>query len=641
MDRIELFVSPDGNDKSSGRIPVPDRKKKDGPFATIERAKEEVRNLKNKNVKGNIIVYLRKGTYFLKKPLTFTSEDSGSPEFSVVYTSYKNEKIIISGGRRIKDYKKIKIEKKEVIVFKVPFVKDDLNQIFINGKVRRKTRIPEKGNFLYDRKEIPDDWRKGEDKIFLKKEILERLKNSENLKFVFMHFWVDVHLPVEKIDYKKGMVKFEKKSMRYLYDGDRPARFFIENVKDFSQKGHFYFDKKEKEIYYIPFENESKFEIVVPCLENLVLFDGDYKNAEFVEYVNFKGITFSHTNFSFDKNSAGDLQAGVDISGSVKGKGVKNISFENCIFTNLDNYAIEMTDGCKNNEIKKCKIYENGAGGIKIGEFIRRNEVDVLKDENLRQTYGNRIIDCEIYNCGKIFHQCVGILIGHSYNNLISGNEIYNLYYSGISVGWTWGYDTSLAYNNILEFNHIHHIGKPKNEKEPFLSDMGGIYTLGIQPGTILRKNIIHNVYGYRYGGWGIYLDEGSSEIIVDENIVYNTTHGGFHQHYGKNNLIRNNIFAFGKEGQLRKGREEKHLCFTFINNIVIWKEGELFTDTRNDFNFFFDRNVYWNTEGKKFKFGKLTFSEWKKKGMDKNSKISDPKLLNSKIFRKFLSLIQ
>jgi len=174
----------------------------------------------------------------------------------------------------------------------------------------------------------------------------------------------------------------------------------------------------------------------------------------------------------------------------------------------------------------------------------------------------------------------------------------------------------------FLKITFIHHIGKPEKEKEAFLSDMGGIYTLGIQPGTILRKNIIHNVSAYRYGGWGIYLDEGSSEIVVEGNIVVNTTHGGFHQHYGENNLIINNIFAFGKEGQIRRTREENHLTFKFIKNVVCWKEGELFTGTIKDFNFYFDRNIYIKIDNKKFKFGNLTFSEWKKKRMDKNSEI-------------------
>jgi len=624
MKNVKFYVSKNGNDKWSGRFPSPNKSKNDGPFATLKKAKEEIRKLKKKGeINSKVFVYIREGIYFLEKPLIFTSEDSGTAEFPVVYTSYRNEKVVISGGKKINDYEEVKINGKRGIKFKVSFVKDNLRQIFVNGKERRRVRFPERYFFLYERKEIPDNMRSGEDKIFLDREFLKNLDDEENAEFIFLRFWVDAHLPVKKINYKKGIVEFKKKSIRSLYDGDRPARFYIENIySKLKKEGEFYYNKKGKEVYYIPYKNEKEIEIIVPFLENLIILDSNYRENQFVEYIEFKNITFSHTNFSFDKNSPGDHQAGVDISGSIKGSGVKNVVFEKCIFTHLGNYSIELKDGCKNNEIKKCEFFENAGGGIKIGEFVREKDVEPLKDDYSRHTYGNKITSCEIYNCGKIFHQCVGILIGQSYNNLISGNHIYNLYYSGISAGWTWGYKTSLAKNNIIEYNLIHHIGKPEKEKEAFLSDMGGIYTLGIQPGTILRKNIIHNVSAYRYGGWGIYLDEGSSEIVVEGNIVVNTTHGGFHQHYGENNLIINNIFAFGKEGQIRRTREENHLTFKFIKNVVCWKEGELFTGTIKDFNFYFDRNIYIKIDNKKFKFGNLTFSEWKKKRMDKNSEI-------------------
>jgi len=622
---IKLYVSQEGNDNWSGQIPFSNQNNSDGPFRTIQRAKEEITKQKeNGKLRQPIVFYMKRGTYFLDEPIIFNSDDSGTPKFPVLFTSFKNDKVVISGGKKIEKWNETKINGKEIIVFKVPFIKDDLREIFINGEKRNRTRFPEKKFLLYKRDKIPSDWNKGEDLIYLKEDILGNIKYIENSEFIFLHLWVDVHLPVKEVDYEKGIVKFKKKSLRYLYDGDTPARFYIENIFDIDQKGSFYFDKEKKEIYYIPLENENIFEIVVPYLENLIIFEGNYKNNEFVEYINFKNIIFSHTNFTLDKNSAGDMQAGYEISGSIKGSGCKNITFENCNFSKLGNYAIEFRDGCKNNEIIKCKIFENAGGGIKIGEFLRSDEVDLLKNDYLRHTYGNKIVNCEIYNCGKTFHQCVGVLIGQSYNNIVSNCNIYNLYYSGISVGWTWGYKTSLAYNNIIEYNQIHHIGKPEREKEAFLSDMGGIYTLGIQPGTILRKNKIYNISAYRYGGWGIYLDEGSSEIIVYGNMVFYTTHGGFHQHYGKNNLIIKNIFAFGKETQIVRSKEEQHLSFKFVDNIVYWEEGELLKGNLKDFNFYFDKNIYWNTSRQKFKFGEFTFEQWQEKGMDKNSKIEE-----------------
>ena len=148
---------------------------------------------------------------------------------------------------------------------------------------------------------------------------------------------------------------------------------------------------------------------------------------------------------------------------------------------------------------------------------------------------------------------------------------------------------------------------------------------MGVQPGTVIRGNIIHDIDSYNYGGWGIYLDEGSSHILVENNLVYSTRDGGFHQHYGRDNYVSKNIFAFGRLSQIRRSKLEPHLSFTFERNIVYWNQGQLLDGKWDDYNFVFDKNLYWNVSKGDILFGKLSWQDWKKKSMDQHSLIADP----------------
>jgi hypothetical protein len=292
--------------------------------------------------------------------------------------------------------------------------------------------------------------------------------------------------------------------------------------------------------------------------------------------------------------------------------------------------------GCVANTISNCRFSDLGACGIRIGEALNGEVLEDLIKNKKRHTWGNRITDCHIYDGGNIFHQATGIWIGQSYNNLMAGNHVHDFYYSGISIGWTWGYAASLAHHNIVEYNNVHHIGiRAKTShpvgKGPVLCDLGGIYILGIQPGTVIRRNIFHDIAGVNFG-WGIYFDEGTSGVIAEENLVYKTTDGGFHQHYGKDNIVRNNIFAFGGKYNISVTRAEKHRSFTFQKNIVYLNNDNLFhvyTGNHADFNLSFDDNIYWNPKNKKLLLANLSLEEWKEKGMDRHSIVASPLFIN------------
>ena len=231
--------------------------------------------------------------------------------------------------------------------------------------------------------------------------------------------------------------------------------------------------------------------------------------------------------------------------------------------------------------------------------------------------------DNHIHGIGLVFPPAVGVWVGQSGGNTISHNHIHDVYYTAISVGWTWGYGPTLARDNAIEFNHLHDIGKD------MLSDMGAIYTLGVQPGTVIRGNLIHDISSFTYGGWGIYPDEGSSNILIENNIVYRAKSAGFHQHYGRENIVRNNIFAWNIEHQLMRTRAEPHLSFTFERNIVCFDRGRLLGSNWSGDQFKMDRNVYWDVRGEPVRFAGKSWEQWREAGHDTGSVLADPLFVN------------
>ncbi|HNX79570.1 MAG TPA: right-handed parallel beta-helix repeat-containing protein, partial [Prolixibacteraceae bacterium] len=150
-------------------------------------------------------------------------------------------------------------------------------------------------------------------------------------------------------------------------------------------------------------------------------------------------------------------------------------------------------------------------------------------------------------------------------------------------------------------------------------------YCLGMSEGTSVSNNVIHHVYSFDYGGWGLYTDEGSTGIVMENNLVYACKNSGFHQHYGKENIIHNNIFAANIKAQLQATRVEEHLSFTFSNNIVWFNSGTLLSSRWSQVRLASDRNNYWDARTGDVRFDKATLKEWQAAGKDRNSVVADP----------------
>ena len=155
---------------------------------------------------------------------------------------------------------------------------------------------------------------------------------------------------------------------------------------------------------------------------------------------------------------------------------------------------------------------------------------------------------------------------------------------------------------------------------------MGGIYTLGLQPGTVLRGNLIHDVRSRRYGGWGIYPDEGSTGILIEDNICFNFTEQPFHQHYGRDNIVRNNLFAFGDGGAFTITRREDHNSLTLTGNILVTRGRPIYAKSPQDYPFTDRGNLIWDYAGAPFCGDGLSVADVQKGGYFRDVVVADPR---------------
>ena len=631
-DAVEFFVSPVGNDRWSGTLPAPDKRKTNGPFATIERAQRAVRKLKGRTgLKQPVRVTLRGGLYTLKQPIVFTPRDSGAapveghwhtvaaPARPVTYAAYPGETPVLSGGSRITGWKKEKLGTRTVWVARLPQVKRGkwyFRELFVNGRRAARTRVPREG--LY-RIETPPErrsevsFRDPQDNFGYAEGDIRRWTNLQDVEVVEPNLWVESRMGIRSLDEQKRWVELDRNCVFNFRDdhGQQGAQYYVENVFEaLDEPGQWYLDRPSGKLYYLPRRGErpETAEVFAPRLEALVRLEGDAEAGQQVEYLRFEGLSFMHSEWTLPPDQAGFSQAANGVPGAVTLSNAARCIFEGCTFAHLGGYGVELLAGSLECEVRDCEVRDLAAGGIKVWHGCKRNV----------------IADNEIGPGGALFLSGVGVLIGNSGGNKVFHNHIHDFYYTGISVGWTWGYAENEAHGNVIEYNHVHDIGKG------MLSDMGGIYTLGISPGTRIRYNVFHDIRSRGYGGWAIYTDEGSTDILIENNLGYRTKSAGFHQHYGRENIVRNNIFALGDEHQIMRSRVEPHRSFRFVGNIVYFERGEMLSKPHagSDYdpaNIWFERNLYFDASGRKIRFAGKTFRQWQKLGLDRGSLIADP----------------
>ncbi len=571
-----IYVSQkDGNDLETGFFPISD-KRRNGPVRTLERALEYIRQIRFFGAKQPITIKILDDEYYLSRPLVI----EGSIQ-NITVESDNNT--LISGGIKINSFEKDIFNGVECFSAYVPEVAQKgiwFTDLYVNGCHADFTHYPENGTLRPLSVDDNNTALNTHSKWFIaEKKDIEKIKAFKNLNDCFIsynHYWIDEHTPIESYDIEESKIVCKYRS-RFSVSSLKPAsamEYTIDNVAEaFKNPNEWYLDRGSSKVYYIPkdpTEAPESISAFAPICTKLFEVRGTPEQPARNVYI--RGLELAYTKGDYCSRKiledpdvtlddmdgfASDPQSVAFADGSIEFEYAENCSIEQCSIHSTGIHGIRLKNGCKHIRICNNDMYDLGGGGISAGGKNDREQTSELTGDIF--IYNNTI-----KSIGRRYLSACGILLCHSYNNTVSHNDIQDTYYTGISVGWVWGYADSISKNNIIEYNHIHDLG------QGVLSDMGGIYLLGRQQGTIVRNNIIHDISSKHYGGWGIYTDEGSSYITVENNICYNISCNCYHQHFGNNNTVRNNIFVKSKYSPIRMTRAEMHTGIIFEKNIIV-----------------------------------------------------------------------
>ncbi|MFP4104667.1 MAG: nitrous oxide reductase family maturation protein NosD [Phycisphaerae bacterium] len=634
----DIYVSPRGGEKYSGLRADPNGRDSDGPLPSLPWA---LARLAESPPVGPVTIWLDEGTYFLDEPLVL-----GTDAPLVTLAARPGAKVTLSGGKRITGFTESTDEEgRRVWTADLPEVTDGqwyFRSLYVNGVSRPRTRRPEEGLMRIDRVPgmtfdsfigPPESHHKT---FYCKPEQVQPWWNLGDVDAVAVHYWLEERLPLEHVDPSTGRIDTQVLPWFPLKDdaAARCARVWFENVPgELNKPGQWYLDRPLGQLTYLPREDEQldATEVIAPVLDHLIRIEGSPETP--VRGIVLRDLQIAHADWSHIPGRGTDSQAAISVPGIVRMKHARQCAIDNCRIGPAGPYGIEVGVGCRGNRISGCSLTALGAGGIKLMGSV---------DEPAGRVSHTIVENNEIADCTSVFPSAVGILIVHSDHNIVRGNHIHDLEYSGISCGWTWGFGDSATHHNQLLDNHIHDLGTG------LLNDMGGIYTLGEQPGTVIRGNHIHHIRADNYGGWAIYADEGSSYILIEKNLLHHTSSECFNLHYGKENILRNNVLAFSGLGVVSvsaAGEDwnsltlERNILLTDGKPLLVARDG----DSLDQNGFRSDLNVLWDAGGKEIFAGdemrdefsevtwdRFTFEQLQQMGYERHSCVADPRFLDA-----------
>ncbi|MDO9238269.1 MAG: right-handed parallel beta-helix repeat-containing protein [Aquabacterium sp.] len=527
MAAIDILVSPD--DGLSGLTQA------------LKQAREA--RLSNKAKPQAIRIVLKRGTYVLSAPWQITAADSGTTDAPLLIEPEAPGTVALTGGPAMS------VSKRDSTrwYFAPPEGVDRIaersgGQLYVNGNRAVLAREPNAGAWWFVQGASKDQLLMPPTDASKLKGLLEGQR--ERAIVHLMQSWTSgLHRVGKTTDdvsgSGRGIELLPAPKWPMLTFGSA-QRYFVENLPGALDAPGEWLATNEH-IVYIPRPEDTQASTAVwPRQPTLLTMRGDDNDGRRLSNVTIKGLKFAYTGAPTSIRGWVDGQGAISLPAAIEIENASNIILTQCDVRHTGGYGVWLKGNVINSEVSRCVMDDLGAGGIKIG----------LPTSNSAHPTGyNTVKGNVLMHTGRAFPGAIGIWVGRSGHNVLTDNVIGHTSYTGISVGWTWGYDEQGADGNQIKNNVLFNIG------QGMLSDLGGIYTLGRGPGTVISGNLIRQVQDYPLygaGAWGIYNDEGSSDILVDGNVVQGTRSGGYHLHYGRDNTVRNNLFADGGQAELR-----------------------------------------------------------------------------------------
>ena len=549
-----IYVALDGSDENDGFSPS--NEGGHGPFKTIERARNAVRDYKEKNA-GNhvpVTVYIREGKHYLDKTVKFTSLDSGEADSPVTYAAYQGEKPVISGGIRVSGFTPYK---DGIYMRRVDWVKKErrrIRQLFYKNERYLKARYPK--NVTHD--PLYSGWLFCEDPLddrtdtirFSEGDIPSGMVDPYQTEMfgLSQHGSYPNHMFIKSIDYENRVLELEHSGLQFYvapwYQDVqylKNARFYLENsLEMLTQRGEWCWDYENGILYFMPPETigEKELEVVIPALPTLFDING-------ASHFNISGLTFTETDDGDDAIRVGAENIGAMYSRegwkyvgeALRYRNASYCRLEFCEFLSTGGNAIyaERENECI--YIVGNKIHQTGANGVVLaGTHINYPRRCIVSDNYIRRN-------------GVFNKYTAGIMLGYADNNFITHNLIENVPHHAINL------NDSGPTRNYVEYNRI----KWACEE---IFDTGAVNCWMETPsdpnalrcGHIIRYNYISDIYGHKFEKGrnqeneglftnGLYMDNYTSNCVIYGNIIERSGHAGIMIHAGRNNLIENNVF--------------------------------------------------------------------------------------------------